>query len=39
VKAGIFKWLGKLLIPLVVGVGAFFKRLFGRKKAEPTAAG
>ena len=39
VKAGIFKWLGKLLIPLGVGIAAFFKRLFGRKKSEPTAAG
>lgn len=38
-KAGIFKWLGKALIAAAVAVSAFIKKLFGKKKAEPTATG
>lgn len=32
-KAGLFKWLWKVLVGGAVVVGAFFKKLFGRKKA------
>lgn len=35
-KTGVFKWLGKALIAAVVALGAFFKKLFGRKKTAPT---
>jgi uncharacterized membrane-anchored protein len=36
-KTGVFKWLGKALIAAAVAASAFFKKLFGRKKTEPTA--
>jgi len=31
-KAGIFKWLWKLLLPLGVAIAAFFRRIFGSRK-------
>jgi uncharacterized membrane-anchored protein len=31
-KAGLFKKFGKFIILAVVGIGAFFKKLFGRGK-------
>jgi uncharacterized membrane-anchored protein len=34
-KAGIFKWLWKAIVATAVGISAFVKRLFGRKKTEP----
>lgn len=30
VKSGMFKWLGKLIIPIVVAVGAIIKKISGR---------
>jgi uncharacterized membrane-anchored protein len=31
-KAGVFKWLWKVLVAAAVGVGALFKRIFSREK-------
>lgn len=30
-KAGVFKWLWKVILAGIVGIGAFFKKLFGKK--------
>jgi len=30
-KGGMFKWLWKLLVAAAAGIGAFFKKIFGRK--------
>lgn len=31
-KAGVFKWLWKVLLAGVIGIGAFFKKIFGKKE-------
>jgi uncharacterized membrane-anchored protein len=31
-KSGLFKWLWKIIVAAVVGVGALAKKIFGRKQ-------
>lgn len=31
-KGGVFKWLWKVLLAAVIGIGAFFKKIFGKKE-------
>jgi uncharacterized membrane-anchored protein len=35
-KGGLFKWLWKLIVPVLLGLGALLKKLFSGKKLETT---